>query len=90
VQGDEAAVLMAPKATPEGRYEAHDSAPRREALAAAGIADGIMHRGQVERASGTPKRSCGSRRVRHRGLARNGAHLLCTAMNPRRAERRTA
>jgi IS5 family transposase len=43
--------------------------------------------GQVERAFGTPKRSCGSRRVRHRGLARNGAHVLCTAMNPRRAER---
>lgn len=49
-------------------------------------------RGQVERAFGTLKRSYGSRRVRYRGLARNGAHLhlLCTAFNLRRAERLTA
>jgi IS5 family transposase len=49
-------------------------------------------RGQVERAFGTLKRSYGWRRVRYRGLARNGAHLhlLCTAMNLRRAERPTA
>ena len=49
-------------------------------------------RGQVERAFGTLKRSYGWRRVRYRGLARNGAHLhlLCTAMNLRRAERLTA
>ena len=100
VQGDEAAVFMEPKATPEGRYKAYDSAPRRAALAEAGIADGIMHRarrgrplapirGQVERSFGTLKRSYGWRRVRYRGLSRNGAHLhlLCTAMNLRRAER---
>ena len=102
VQGDEAAVFM---------DKAYDSTPRREALAEAGIADGIMHRGharrpltawqrwmntalapirgQVERAFGTLKRSYGWRRVRYRGLLRNGAHLhlLCTAMNLRRAER---
>ncbi|MCS6803393.1 MAG: transposase, partial [Dehalococcoidia bacterium] len=38
---------------------------------------------------GTLKRSYGWRRVRYRGLLRNGAHLhlLCTAMNLRRAER---
>jgi IS5 family transposase len=49
-------------------------------------------RGQVERAFGTLKRSYGWRRVRYRGLARNGAHLhlLCTAMNLRRAERLAA
>jgi IS5 family transposase len=35
VQGDEAAVFM---------DKAYDSAPRRAALAEAGIADGIMHR----------------------------------------------
>jgi IS5 family transposase len=47
---------------------------------------------QVERAFGTLKRSYGWRRVRYRGLLRNGAHLhlLCTAMNLRRAERLTA
>lgn len=102
LQGDEAATFM---------DKAYDSAARRKALAAAGIADGIMHRGharrplapwqrwmnvvlapiraQVERAFGTLKRSYGWRRVRYRGLARNGAHLhlLCTAMNLRRAER---
>jgi|UPI0004AE9F73 hypothetical protein len=46
-------------------------------------------RAQVERSFGTLKRSYGWRRVRYRGLARNGAHLhlLCTAMNLRRAER---
>jgi IS5 family transposase len=46
-------------------------------------------RGQVERAFGTLKRSYGWRRVRYRGLLRNSAHLhlLCTAMNLRRAER---
>lgn len=105
VQGDEAAVFM---------DKAYDSAPRRAALAEAGIADGIMHRaharrllapwqrwmnralapirGQVERAFGTLKRSYGWRRARYRGLARNGAHLhlLCTAMNLRRAERLVA
>jgi IS5 family transposase len=114
VQGDEAAVFMEPKATPEGRYKAYDSAARREALAEAGIADGIMHRGharapltawqrwmntalapirgQVERAFGTLKRSYGWRRVRYRGMPRNGAHplLLCTAINLRRAERLVA
>jgi len=49
-------------------------------------------RGQVERAFGTLKRSYGWRRVRYRGLLRNGAHLhlLCTAMNLRRAERLVA
>ena len=49
-------------------------------------------RGQVERASGTLKRSYGWRRTRHRGLARNGAHLhsLCTALNLRRAAHLTA
>ena len=49
-------------------------------------------RGQVERAFGTMKRSYGWRRVRYRGLLRNSAHLhlLCTAMNLRRAERLTA
>jgi IS5 family transposase len=38
------------------------------------------------------ERSYGWRRVRYRGLARNGAHLhlLCTAMNLRRAERLVA
>jgi IS5 family transposase len=111
-----AAVFMEPKATPEGRYKAYDSAARREALAGSthasnGIVDGIMHRdharrpltawqrwmntafapirGQVERAFGTLKRSYGWRRVRYRGLLRNSAHLhlLCTAMNLRRAER---
>jgi IS5 family transposase len=88
VQGDEAAVFM---------DKAYDSAARREALAEAGIVDGIMHRGharrplaawqrwmntalapirgQVERAFGTLKRSYGWRRVRYRGLVRNGAHL---------------
>jgi IS5 family transposase len=105
VQGDEAAVFM---------DKAYDSAARRAALAEAGIADGIMHRGharrpliawqrwmntalapirgQVERAFGTLKRSYGWRRVRYRGLLRNGAHLhlLCTAMNLRRAERLVA
>lgn len=46
-------------------------------------------RGRVERAFGTLKRSDGWRRGRYRGLARDGAHLhlLCTAMNLRRAER---
>jgi IS5 family transposase len=105
VQGDEAAVFM---------DKAYDSAPRRVALAEAGIVAGIMHRGharrsltawqrwmnvalapirsQVERTFGTLKRSYGWRRVRYRGLLRNGAHLhlLCTAMNLRRAERLTA
>jgi IS5 family transposase len=40
----------------------------------------------------TLKRSYGWRRVRYRGLARNAAHLhlLCIAMNLRRAERLTA
>ena len=49
-------------------------------------------RGQGERAFGTLKRSYGWRRVRYRGLLRNGAHLhlLCTAMNLRRPERLTA
>jgi IS5 family transposase len=94
-------------------HKAYDSAARREALAEAGIIDGIMHRGharrpltawqrwmntalapirgQVERAFGTLKRSYGWRRVRYRGLLRNGAHLhlLCSAMNLRRAERLT-
>ena len=43
----------------------------------------------IERIFGTLKRSYGWVRVRYRGLARNGAHLhlLCTAMNLRRAER---
>lgn len=40
VQGDEAAVF---------RDRAYDSGPRREALAEAGIVDGIMHRGQVRK-----------------------------------------
>ena len=40
VQGDEAAVFM---------DKAYDSTPRREALAEAGIADGIMHRGHARR-----------------------------------------
>ena len=40
IQGDEAAVFM---------DKAYDSAPRREALAEAGIADGIMHRGHARR-----------------------------------------
>jgi len=46
-------------------------------------------RGRVERAFGTLKRSYGWRRVRHRGLVRNGAHLhlLCTALNLLRAAR---
>ncbi|WP_408735292.1 transposase [Rubritepida flocculans] len=46
-------------------------------------------RGQVERAFGTLKRSYGWRRVRYRGLVRNGAHLhlLCIALNLRRAAR---
>ena len=102
VQGDEAAVFM---------DKAYDSAPRRAALAGAGIADSIMHRarrgrpfapwqrwmnralapirGQVERSFGMLKRSYGWRRVRYRGLVRNAAHLhlLCTALNLRRAER---
>ena len=45
-------------------------------------------RGQVERTLGTLKRNYRWRRVRYRGLLRNGAHLhlLCTAMNLRRAE----
>jgi IS5 family transposase len=105
VQGDEGAVFA---------DKAYDSIARREALASAGIADAIMHRGharrrlapwqrwmnaafapirgQVERAFGTLKRGYGWRRVRSRGLARNGAHLHlpCTAMNLRRAERLTA
>lgn len=105
VQGDEAAVFM---------DKAYDSAPRRAALAEAGITDGIMHRAharrplapwqrwmnralapiraRVERSFGTLKRSYGWRRVRYRGLARNGAHLhlLCTALNLRRAERLVA
>lgn len=105
VQGDEAVVFM---------DKAYDSAPRRAALAEAGIADGIMHRAharrplapwqrwmnvvlapiraRVERSFGTLKRSYGWRRVRYRGLARNGAHLhlLCTALNLRRAERLVA
>jgi IS5 family transposase len=105
VQGDEAAVFM---------DKAYDGTARREALTAAGIADGIMHRAharrplapwqrwmnvvlapiraQVERSFGTLKRSYGWRRVRYRGLLRNGAHLylLCTAMNLRRAERLAA
>jgi IS5 family transposase len=46
-------------------------------------------RGQVERAFATLKRSYGWRRVRDRGLLRNSAdvHLLCSALNLRRAER---
>jgi len=46
-------------------------------------------RGQVGRAFGTLRRSYGRRRVRHRGLVRNGArlHLLCIALNLRRAAR---
>ena len=49
-------------------------------------------RSQVKRAFGTLKRSYGWRRVRYRGLLRNGAHLhlLCTAMNLRRAVRLVA
>ena len=49
-----AAVFMEPKATPEGRYKAYDSAARREALAGSthasnGIVDGIMHRDHARR-----------------------------------------
>jgi IS5 family transposase len=49
-------------------------------------------RSHVERAFGMLKRSYGWRRVRYRGLVGNGAHLhlLCAAINPRRAERLTA
>ena len=48
--------------------------------------------GQIEPAFGTLKRSYGWRRVRYRGLVRNGAHLqlLCIALNLRRAERLAA
>lgn len=44
-------------------------------------------RGQIERVFGLMKRAYGYRRVRYRGLARNGAHLqlLCAAVNLRRA-----
>jgi IS5 family transposase len=46
-------------------------------------------RAQVERTSGTRKRSSGWRCARYRGLARTGAHLClpCAAKNLRRAER---
>jgi IS5 family transposase len=49
-------------------------------------------RARVERSFGTLKRSYGWRRVRYRGLARNGAHLhlLCTALNLRRRAERLA
>lgn len=59
--------------------------PRRHPQALA-VADPRSGRA---RAFGTLKRSYGWRRVRHRGISRNGAylHLLCTAMNLRRAER---
>jgi len=42
--------------------------------------------GQIEPAFGTLKHSYGWRRVRYRGLVRNGAHLqlLCIALNLRR------
>jgi IS5 family transposase len=89
VQGGEAAVFM---------DKAHDSAARREALAAARpltVWQRWMNtalaptRGQVERTFGMLKRRYGWRRARYRGLVRNGAHphLLCAAMNLRRAER---
>lgn len=46
-------------------------------------------RANVERVFGLMKRSYGYRRVRYRGLARNQSHLhlLCIAINLRRAER---
>lgn len=49
-------------------------------------------RAAVERTFGTLKRSYGYRRVRYRGLDRNGSHLflLCIAVNLRRAEVLTA
>jgi IS5 family transposase len=101
VRGDEQAVYA---------DKAYDSGRRRAALAAAGIADGIMHRARrgrplkpwqramnlalsrircaIERSFATLKRSYGWRRVRYRGLAKNAAHLhlLCLALNLRRAE----
>jgi transposase, IS5 family len=94
--------------------EAYGTAARHAELAARGIADGVMRRGQrnrpltpeetarnralapiraaVERAFGTSKRSYRWARVRHRGLARNAAHLdlLRLAMNLRRADALTA
>jgi len=45
-------------------------------------------RANVERLFGTLKRSYGYRRVRYRGIQRNQSHLhlLCIAINLRRAE----
>ena len=42
----------------------------------------------IERVFGTLKRSCRWTRLRHRGLARNAAHidLLCLALNLRRVD----
>jgi IS5 family transposase len=105
VQGDEAAVFMDKAYDAMARREApaeagiadgimHRGHPRRPLapwqrwmnVALAPI------RGQVERTFGTLKRSYGWRRVRYRGLARNGAHLhlLCIALNLRRAVRLAA
>ncbi|GGG15805.1 hypothetical protein GCM10010964_00130 [Caldovatus sediminis] len=64
-------------------------APPVGGLAALGNAALAPARAQVERPLGARKRSYGWRRVRYRGLLRNGAHLplLCATMNLRRAER---
>ena len=101
VQGDEAAVFMDKAYDSAPRREAlaeagtmHRGHARRRLTAW----QRWMHtalapiRSQVERAFGTLKRSYGWRRIRYRGLLRNGAHLhlLCTAMNLRRAERLVA
>ena len=103
VQGDEAAVFADKAKGSASRREALAEAGIVDAIMHRGYARLRLApwqrwmnaalapiRGQVERAFGTLKRNYGRRRVRHRGLARNGAHLLCTAMNLRRAERLTA
>lgn len=105
VQGDEDAVFADKAYDSTGRREALTEAGIVDAIMHRGHARRRLApwqrwmnaalapiRSQVERAFGTLKRSYGWRRVRYRGLARNGAHLhlLCTAMNLRRAERLTA
>lgn len=93
---------------------AYDSLANRRLLGRAGVANGIMARGnkhralparlaahnrrvapiraRIEKLFGVLKRSYGYRRVRYRGLGRNGVqlHLLCIAVNLRRAVALTA
>jgi IS5 family transposase len=105
VQGDAAAVFMDMTHDSASRREAPAKAGIADGIMHRGHAHRRLSawqrrlntalapiRGEVEHAFGTLECSYGWRRVRHRGLLRNGAHLhlLCTVMNLRRAERLVA